>query len=71
MPKLNENYLNLKESYLFSEISHRVNSYISTNPDKRVIRLGIGDVTLPIGPAVISYLHVGVNALANAETLKP
>ncbi len=70
MPKLNENYLNLKESYLFSEISHRVNSYISTNPDKRVIRLGIGDVTLPIGPAVISQLHEGVNALANAETFK-
>ena len=64
MPKLNENYLNLKESYLFSEISHRVNSY------KRVIRLGIGDVTLPIGPAVISQLHEGVNALANAETFK-
>ena len=70
MPKLNENYLNLKESYLFSEISHRVNSYTSTNPDKRVIRLGIGDVTLPIGPAVISQLHEGVNALANAETFK-
>ena len=70
MPKLNENYHNLKESYLFSEISHRVNSYISTNPDKRVIRLGIGDVTLPIGPAVISQLHEGVNALANAETFK-
>lgn len=70
MPKLNENYLNLKESYLFSEISHRVNSYISTNPDKRVIRLGIGDVTLPISPAVISQLHEGVNALANAETFK-
>ncbi|NDO48549.1 LL-diaminopimelate aminotransferase [Lachnospiraceae bacterium MD335] len=70
MPQLNENYLNLKESYLFSEISHRVNSYISTNPDKRVIRLGIGDVTLPIGPAVISQLHEGVNALANAETFK-
>ncbi len=70
MPKLNENYLNLKESYLFSEISHRVNSYISTNPDKRVIRLGIGDVTLPIGPAVISQLHEGVNALANSETFK-
>ena len=53
MPKLNENYLNLKESYLFSEIAHRVNKYIADNPDKKVIRLGIGDVTLPIGSTVI------------------
>ena len=70
MPKLNENYLNLKESYLFSEIAHRVNSYISANHDKKVIRLGIGDVTLPIGSTVISQLHEGVDALASAETFK-
>lgn len=70
MPKLNENYLNLKESYLFSEIAHRVNSYTSANPDKKVIRLGIGDVTLPIGSTVISQLHEGVDALASAETFK-
>lgn len=70
MPKLNENYLNLKESYLFSEIAHRVNTYIAANPDKKVIRLGIGDVTLPIGPEVIAELHKGVNALASAETFK-
>lgn len=70
MPKLNENYLNLKESYLFSEIAHRVNSYISANPDKKVIRLGIGDVTLPIGSEVIAQLHEGVDALASAETFK-
>lgn len=70
MPKLNENYLNLKESYLFSEIAHRVNSYASAHPDKKIIRLGIGDVTLPIGSKVISQLHEGVDALANAETFK-
>jgi len=70
MPKLNENYLNLKESYLFSEIAHRVNTYTAANPDKKVIRLGIGDVTLPIGPAIITKLHEGVDALANAETFK-
>lgn len=70
MPKLNENYLNLKESYLFSEISHRVNAYTAANPDKKVIRLGIGDVTLPIGPKVIAQLHEGVEALASAETFK-
>ena len=70
MPKLNENYLNLKESYLFSEIAHRVNNYIAANPDKKVIRLGIGDVTLPIGSTVIEQLHEGVSALASAETFK-
>lgn len=70
MPKLNENYLNLKESYLFSEISHRVSTYTAANPDKKVIRLGIGDVTLPIGSKMIAELHEGVNALASAETFK-
>lgn len=70
MPKLNENYLNLKESYLFSEIAHRVNAYTAANPEKKVIRLGIGDVTLPIGSEVIEQLHEGVNALASAETFK-
>lgn len=70
MPKLNENYLNLKESYLFSEITHRVNSYTKSNPDKKVIRLGIGDVTLALGPKIISQLHEGVDALAGAESFK-
>lgn len=70
MPKLNENYLNLKESYLFSEIAHRVNAYTAANPDKKVIRLGIGDVTLPIGSKVIAALHEGVDALADAKTFK-
>ncbi len=70
MPKLNENYFNLKESYLFSEIAHRVNSYSYANPDKKIIRLGIGDVTLPIGSEVIAQLHEGVNALASADTFK-
>lgn len=70
MPILNENYLNLKESYLFSEIAHRVNNYIVHNPDKKVIRLGIGDVTLPIGPTVIAKLHEGVEELGSADTFK-
>lgn len=70
MPKLNENYLNLKESYLFSEIAHRINAYTAANPSKKVIRLGIGDVTLPIGSTIISQLHEGVNTLASAETFK-
>ncbi len=70
MPKFNENYFHLKESYLFSEIAHRVNAYTEKNPDKKVIRLGIGDVTLPLGSEIISQLHKGVDALASAETFK-
>ncbi len=70
MPKLNENYLNLKESYLFSEIAHRVAAYTASNPDKKVIRLGIGDVTLPIGSSIIKALHEGVDAQASSSTFK-
>lgn len=70
MPKLNENYLNLKESYLFSEIAHRVAAYTEAHPDKKVIRLGIGDVTRPIGSDVIKALHEGVDAQASSETFK-
>lgn len=70
MPKLNENYLNLKESYLFAEINHRVNDYAAANPDKKIIRLGIGDVTLPLGSEMIKALHTGVDAMASSETFK-
>ena len=70
MPKLNENYLNLKESYLFAEINHRVKAYQEANPDKKIIRLGIGDVTLPIGSEMIEQLHEGVDAMASSETFK-
>ena len=70
MPKLNENYLNLKQSYLFSEIAHRVAAYQEKNPDKKIIRLGIGDVTRPIGSSVIKALHEGVDAQGNAAIFK-
>lgn len=72
MPKLNENYLNVKQSYLFSEIAHRTAAYSENNPQKaaRIIRLGIGDVTLPLGKIVIDALHQGVEAMAGAETFK-
>lgn len=70
MPKLNENYLDLQESYLFSEIAHRVADYTKANPDKPVIRLGIGDVTKPLAPLAIKALHEGVDAMATAETFK-
>lgn len=70
MPKLNENYLDLQESYLFSEIAHRVAEYTKANPDKKVIRLGIGDVTKPLAPLAIKALHEGVDAMSTAETFK-
>lgn len=70
MLKLNENYLNLKESYLFAEINHRVKAYQEANPDKKIIRLGIGDVTLPIGSKMIEQLHEGVDAMASSDTFK-
>ena len=57
MPKLNENYLQLKDSYLFSEIAHRTAAYTEKHPDKPVIRLGIGDVTRPLCECAIKALH--------------
>ncbi len=70
MPKINENYQNLKESYLFSEIAHRVDTYKKNNPDKEVIRLGIGDVTKPLSPAVVKALHDAADQMGKAETFK-
>lgn len=72
MPRLNENYLRLKESYLFSEIAHRTAAYAQQNPEKgaQIIRLGIGDVTKPLGKTVLKALHEGVDAMASAETFK-
>ena len=70
MAKFNENYLNVKESYLFSEIAKRVNAYTAANPDKKVIRLGIGDVTLPLADDVIKSLHSAVDEMGKAETFK-
>lgn len=70
MPKLNEHYQALKESYLFAEIAHRVAAYEAAHPDKKIIRLGIGDVTLPLGSLAIKGLHEGVDAMASAKTFK-
>ena len=70
MPKLNEHYQDFKESYLFAEIAHRVAAYEAEHPDSKIIRLGIGDVTLPLGDLAIKGLHEGVDAMASAETFK-
>ncbi len=68
--KLNTNYLNLAESYLFSTIAKKVNAYAQANPDKKVLRLGIGDVTLPLAPVVIEAMHAAVDEMANKDTFK-
>ena len=68
MFKINENYLKLRGSYLFSTIAKKVVAYQEAHPDKELIRLGIGDVTLPLAPAVIDSLHKAVDEMASAET---
>lgn len=68
--KLNKNYLNLAESYLFSTIAKKVNEYTSAHPDKGVLRLGIGDVTLPLAPVVIDAMHQAVEEMSKKETFK-
>ena len=70
MAKINENYLKLKSSYLFSEIARRVREFQDAHPDARIIRLGIGDVTQPLPPAVIKALHEAVDEMAKAETFR-
>ena len=68
MFKINDNYLKLPGSYLFSTIAKKVAAYQQANPDKEIIRLGIGDVTQPLAPAVIEALHKSVDEMGNAET---
>lgn len=68
MFKINDNYLKLPGSYLFSTITKKVNQFTVENPDKKVIRLGIGDVTQPLAPAIIDTLHHAVDEMAKAET---
>ena len=68
--KLNTNYLNVNDSYLFSTIAKKVAAYQQAYPDKTVLRLGIGDVTLPLAPAVISALHSAVDEMANKDTFR-
>lgn len=68
MYKINENYLKLPGSYLFSNIGKKVTAYKVANPDKDVISLGIGDVTQPLAPAVIEALHSAVDEMADAAT---
>ena len=67
---INENFLKLEDSYLFSTIAKKVAKYQKDNPDKRIIKLGIGDVTRPIVPAVIEAMHKAVNEMGTSEGFK-
>jgi len=68
MFKINDNYLKLPGSYLFSTIAKKVAAYSEANPDKQIIRLGIGDVTQPLAPAIIESLHRAVDEMSKAES---
>ena len=70
MFKANENYLKLPGSYLFSTVGRKQREYSAAHPDKKVIRLSIGDVTQPLAPAIIERLHKAVDEMAVAETFK-
>lgn len=70
MAFINDNYLELQDSYLFSTIAHKVNDFVAKNPDKKLIRMGIGDVTRPLVPAVIDAMHKAVDEMGQAATFK-
>jgi LL-diaminopimelate aminotransferase len=70
MIKINENYLKLKSSYLFSEIAKRVSAYQAAHPDKEIIKLGIGDVTRPLPAACIEAFHNAVDEMAQDKTFR-
>ena len=70
MAKFNEKFLDLKESYLFSEVAKRVSVFQQKNPDRSVIRLGIGDVTLPLGKTVVEAMHSAADEMGKAESFR-
>lgn len=70
MARINEHYLKLQAGYLFPEIGRRVREFAEANPDKKIIRMGIGDVTQPLSPTVINAFHQGVDEMANSASFK-
>ena len=70
MAKINENYLKLQAGYLFPEIGRRVNAFCESNPDADVIKMGIGDVTQPLIPAIVAAMHAAVDELAVQATFR-
>ena len=67
---VNKNYLNLKDSYLFAHVSQKAAEYKAKNPDSKIISLGIGDVTLPLAPAVIAAMQKAVSDMGHADTFR-
>ncbi len=70
MAKINENYLKLKAGYLFPEIGRRVSAFADKNPDKKIIKMGIGDVTTPLSPSIVKAFHEGVNEMSELATFR-
>lgn len=70
MVRVNENYQKLPGSYLFSMIGKKVAAYKDANPEKEIIRLGIGDVTLPIAPVIVKAMHNAVEEMGAADTFR-
>lgn len=70
MATINENFLKLQKNYLFADIAHKVEAYKAENPSAPLIRLGIGDVTRPLAPAVIEALHKAVDEMGDAKTFR-
>lgn len=70
MPRINEHYSKLKAGYLFPEIGRRVTKFCAENPQAKVIRLGIGDVTEPLPPSIIAAFHKAVDELADRKTFR-
>jgi len=68
MARVNEHYLKLSAGYLFPEIGRRVRAFAEENPSARIIRLGIGDVTRPLPPAVLKAFHDAVSELGEEKT---
>ena len=68
MALVNEHFLKLQSNYLFSDIAKKVNAFKVTHPKSKIIRMGIGDVTQPLAPAVIEAMHKAVDELAHKET---
>ena len=70
MAFINDNYLELKDSYLFSTIAKKVSEFVTAYPDKKLIRMGIGDVTLPLTPSVLTAMHEAVDEMGKKESFK-
>lgn len=70
MARINDNYLKLQAGYLFPEIARRVNTFCEANPEANVIKMGIGDVTQPLCPAVVEAMHKAVDEMAVRETFR-